>query len=106
MALRPPFWECLLPCVSVRHQERRVRVPRNRWSVERYPTSERKLVGAAAPTAVAMIAFLVGSCGGPSGGSLSKGASSVDRPARTIPTASGAVFGLAWLKDGSLVFTQ
>ena len=55
---------------------------------------------------VAMLAILVASCGVPARGPASQGLSSTDLPTRSLAAASGAVFGLAWLKDGSLVFVQ
>src|SRR5439155_9905916 len=52
--------------------------------------------------ATALLAVLFASCGVPA----SQGPPSTDLPTRKVAAASGAVFGLAWLKDGSLVFVR
>src|SRR5438067_3826833 len=54
------------------------------------------------PAVVALLAVVFASCGVPA----SQGPSSTDLPTRNVAAASGVVFGLAWLKDGSLVFVQ
>src|SRR5438046_9383324 len=54
------------------------------------------------PAVVALLAVVFASCGVPA----SQGPSSTDLPTRKVTAASGVVFGLAWLKDGSLVFVQ
>ncbi len=74
--------------------------------MERDTTPERKLATRLQLAVLAMLAVFVASCGVPARGPASQGASSIDLPTRTLAAASGAVFGLAWLKDGSLVFVQ
>src|SRR5205809_489006 len=54
------------------------------------------------PAAAALVAVLFASCAVPA----SHGPSSTDLPTRKVTAASGVVFGLAWLKDGRLVFVQ
>ena len=54
------------------------------------------------PAAAALVAVLFASCGVPA----LQGPLSTDLPTRNVAAASGVVFGLAWLKDGSLVFVQ
>src|SRR5690348_9003450 len=75
--------------------------------MERHSAPARKLGGIALRCLLPTIVMVwLGACGGSAARGDTTAISDQELPARMLPAASGTVFGLAWLRDGALIFVR
>lgn len=74
--------------------------------MERHTATPRKLALASRWLLPTLVMVWLGACGVARSNGDPTSVSYGDLPAHVLPAAAGAVFGLAWVKDGALVFVR